>query len=682
MGTQLAFGFFVPIAALALAIVAVTAEIAHVQTLKDDLLLKSNIRAHTRDILFQVTAARYATRGYTLTLQPKNLEAQHAAIVTAHDDVAFVVAHEATLPAALAPQIDGLDAMVTAIDQRSTEVADLAKRDRAIVLETYMGHTSGRDAHASAVIAGNVGGFAALARTLDVILKAAGASADASAATMHDQLVLLERLLLGIGLATVLATIVVAGLLARRMTRRLSRVSGALDAIVSDDFERLSQALDRLAHGDLRVGFRSERVALADPSADEIGDLTRSYDALAAGLGAVGARLNDGTAQLRSLIGGVVTASRSLSLASDQTSSAANQASAAVEQIARAVESVAEGAKEQAHRTAQASAAVEELARSAEMIATTAAHQAGAIQDATGGLQKLDDGIASLSTHGDDLARSARDATQEAGGGNDAVTRTQATMRQLREVSQRAAEAMLALEERSQQVETIVRAIEEIAEQTNLLALNAAIEAARAGDHGRGFAVVADEVRKLAERSAGATSEISQILSAIRRETLNAAQAMRASDSSMEDGLTVAERAAAALAGVERAIETTTSVAEELASRARAMRDASLHVTENVASASAAVEENAAAAGQMRVTTHEITSTMTPVAQAAEEQSAAAQQAALATGELASGVVEIDATARALRDQAEQLDRLVARFIVDGDAPLAVPGFGALVAAG
>ena len=65
----------------------------------------------------------------------------------------------------------------------------------------------------------------------------------------------------------------------------------------------------------------------------------------------------------------------------------------------------------------------------------------------------------------------------------------------------------------------VISIISEIATQTNMLALNASIEAARAGDAGKGFAVVAQQITSLANQTKEATSNISNLVSALKDQT-------------------------------------------------------------------------------------------------------------------------------------------------------------------
>lgn len=87
--------------------------------------------------------------------------------------------------------------------------------------------------------------------------------------------------------------------------------------------------------------------------------------------------------------------------------------------------------------------------------------------------------------------------------------------RQLQNVT---SESVNCLAEKSSSIDGISQTISSIAQQTSLLSLNASIEAARAGEAGKGFAVVAEEIGKLAEETAGATNEITAIITEIQDE--------------------------------------------------------------------------------------------------------------------------------------------------------------------
>jgi methyl-accepting chemotaxis protein len=524
-------------------------------------------------------------------------------------------------------------------------------------------HNAGRNAEAQAAYTWLP--IAPLVAAGKAYEKDIAAQVDASNAAI-DRLEALAKILgISLGACALALGFLVATLFSRQLSRELGSTSRAISAIVGEDIDQLTQSLRRLADGDLTGSFNSNRPSLPVTGADEIGDLIGTYNKLAAALGEMAGQYVRAMHNLRTLIAGVALTSKTLASASDEASAAAHQSATAISAIAQSVDLVSSGAADQSQQIAHTATAIEELSRTAEQIAQVAGHQAQSIAETTGALHSLEGVIGSLSAQGRTLTDSARESTIEAQSGNAAVAQTASTISELKAVSTTAANAMLGLEERSEKVEEIVETIEDIADQTNLLALNAAIEAARAGAHGRGFAVVADEVRKLAERSSAATKQISTILGDIKRETVTAAKAMRTSSDSMESGIAISQQATRSLESVGRTIATTTSVAASLAEQAHHMHDACKRVTDNLTSTSAAVEENAAAATEMRNTTNHVTNTIAPVAATAARNAEVADAASQATRQLAVGIGQIDATARALRDQAGHLEGLVAKFIFE-----------------
>jgi methyl-accepting chemotaxis protein len=270
-----------------------------------------------------------------------------------------------------------------------------------------------------------------------------------------------------------------------------------------------------------------------------------------------------------------------------------------------------------AARVVDTSAGVADTAR---QVARSSQGQADEAADASGSAERLNQAIGDLVARSEQAAGAAEETSGLAVHGQEVVNQAVAGIRAIAVTFGESARLVDALGKSSDQIGAIVAVIKDIADQTNLLALNAAIEAARAGEQGRGFAVVADEVRKLAERTTGATTEISTMIAAIQNETNGAVRNMEAGGRQVDDGLRLAEQAGEAL---ER-------------------------INDSIRAVAAAIRATAAATHEQAATSQDISGRVDSIAHLATENSTA----------VAGTTGDVDG----LKQLAEELRGLVSRF--------------------
>ncbi|MBG6505003.1 methyl-accepting chemotaxis protein [Pseudomonas aeruginosa] len=186
----------------------------------------------------------------------------------------------------------------------------------------------------------------------------------------------------------------------------------------------------------------------------------------------------------------------------------------------------------------------------------------GQIRDALGDMEAA---IQQVAGDASQTAAARRSAGQAVEHGQRVIGESLGGLRELVDEVQGNAQSIERLAEESATIGSVLTVIRSIAEQTNLLALNAAIEAARAGDQGRGFAVVAEEVRSLAQRTAGATEEIQQLIGRLQQAARQSVEAMRSQVEHAERTAEPAGAAEGALDEVVAAIHTIGVMAERIA---------------------------------------------------------------------------------------------------------------------
>lgn len=242
--------------------------------------------------------------------------------------------------------------------------------------------------------------------------------------------------------------------------------------------------------------------------------------------------------------------------------------------------------------------ASEEISSSAQQSVQGAETQKDqAVQVATA-MQEMSATVMQVSDNSQRAAEAARSAELKAREGGTIVEETLNKMRTIAASVSATASKMTELGKSSVQIGNIIGVIDDIADQTNLLALNAAIEAARAGEQGRGFAVVADEVRKLAERTTTATKEIAQMIQNIQDETKIAVQAMEDGNKQVEDGVRSTAQAGSSLKEIIGMSEQVGEMITHIATAATEQASATEQVNSNMDQIALLVKESAVGSQQ------------------------------------------------------------------------------------
>jgi methyl-accepting chemotaxis protein len=355
----------------------------------------------------------------------------------------------------------------------------------------------------------------------------------------------------------------------------------------------------------ITVGELASEVTVAADRPDEVGVLSRAFDAMARSLRTVA-----GVAE--QIASGDLRGKVQPHSASDQLGQAFLRMSGNLRQQ---IGGMVEGA------TVLGSSASEIVASSAQL-ASSASQTAAAVSETTTTVEEVRQTAHMTSQKARAVSDSAQKAVQISNSGRKSIEDLSAGMARIRAQMEAIAESMMRLGEQSQTIGQIIATVDDLAAQSNLLAVNAAIEAAKAGEHGKGFGVVAQEVKSLAEQSRQATDRVRTILGDIQKAATAAVMATEQGSKAVEGGSRQTE-----LAG------------ESIQSLAG-----------SVAEAAQAATQIAASSQQQLIGMDQVAAAMENIKQASTQNVASAKQ--------------LETAARGLNDVGQQLRQLVANYAV------------------
>ncbi|MBW2445369.1 MAG: HAMP domain-containing protein [Deltaproteobacteria bacterium] len=373
-------------------------------------------------------------------------------------------------------------------------------------------------------------------------------------------------------------TAIVAALVALLLGSRLQRA-------ISSPLGELAESAEAVAEGDLRI-----QVDIS--SNDEIGILAGAFNGMAHGLRKLIGEVHENTNSVRVVTDGLLTASDAMIHEGQRQEHAVEEAAESIEAVTSSIgdvnknaERLADSANETSSSILQMDVAVNEIAgnmdhlsESIEMTSSSVVEMTQSIKEVARSVDVLNEATESTTASVHELNTSVQQVeqnaqhsqelsdktAQEAEEGMKAVGETITGMRDIKKRFEALQGVIGNLSGRSESIGEIVKVIDGIAEQTNLLSLNAAIIASQAGEHGKAFAVVAEQVKSLADKTALSTREIASLIESVQDETENAVVAMAEGSGTVEQGVSLTERAGQLLGEIIQSSRMSTQMVTEI----------------------------------------------------------------------------------------------------------------------
>jgi twitching motility protein PilJ len=396
---------------------------------------------------------------------------------------------------------------------------------------------------------------------IQAFLKDAVTNEKQAVSRMEEATVLVQKIVIGVGIAAALLGLLISFGLSRGLTRQINYIMDLLGEMGMGNFQARTEVVSSDELGQMATALNAmlDNITLLIQSQEERDSIQDSIMKL---MGEI-ADLTEGDLTARAEVTEDITGA-----IADSFNTMAEQFGGIVRQVQSATYSVDATATDVSNRTAD--------------LAAKSVDQTNQVNTAIQALNDMASSIRQVSMNAERSAEVSEASRTNAREGAEAVEKTNRAMDEIREQINETARSIKRLGESSMEIGNVVEIINNIADRTSILALNASIQAAMAGDAGYGFAVVAEEVQRLAESSSNSTKQIDMLVKSIQSEIKDVSNRMDESISKVVQGSRLADGAHAKLQQIESVSNQLADLIEAITQAATQQVQMSERVVENM----------------------------------------------------------------------------------------------------